>query len=242
MTQAVCFQCGDLKWGAFSHCRGCGAFPNTDDEFIVSLAFTDHHFDPEKLRQIGLSIKQGQSPRLDDETRKRFLPAVHEAKRMFGADRLGMRRAKPHVDLNEAQLENAKVQAKRLNTTFSPNLWLVRAVVVITMVLQAPIILRQHQQSLPMKLLIGLFTGLVFIKLAQLIGKLGKRLTARAPIAAHRAGIIAYWLGVGIALFSYILAGYVALDEGSLVWMGSSAALLYWLAGWGLRRALTPTA
>ena len=56
MTQAVCFKCGDIKWGAFNHCENCGAMPKSDDELMLSLAFTDYYFDLAKLRQIGRDI------------------------------------------------------------------------------------------------------------------------------------------------------------------------------------------
>jgi len=62
MTQAVCFKCGEIKWGAFNHCDKCGARPRSDDELMLSLAFTDHYFDLEKLQRIGRDIEMGNPP------------------------------------------------------------------------------------------------------------------------------------------------------------------------------------
>jgi hypothetical protein len=87
MTQVVCFKCGEIKWGAFNPCKKCGARPLSDDELMLSLAFSDHHFSAEQLSTIGLQFKQGLSPGLTDETRARLAPAVAEAKRICGFNR-----------------------------------------------------------------------------------------------------------------------------------------------------------
>jgi hypothetical protein len=57
MTQAVCFKCGEIKWGAFGNCNSCGARPESDDDLMTSLAFTDHYFDQSKLQQIDGILK-----------------------------------------------------------------------------------------------------------------------------------------------------------------------------------------
>ena len=64
MTQAVCFKCGDIKWCAFNPCEKCGARPKSDDELMLSLAFTDHYFDLAKLQQIGRDIEADKPPQL----------------------------------------------------------------------------------------------------------------------------------------------------------------------------------
>ena len=83
---AVCFKCGEIKWGAFNHCDKCGARPRSDDELMLSLAFTDHYFDLEKLQRIGRIIKMGNPPQLDEATKSKLSPAVQEAKMMLGID------------------------------------------------------------------------------------------------------------------------------------------------------------
>jgi hypothetical protein len=87
MTQAVCFKCGDIKWGAFNHCEGCGTRPKSDDELMLSLAFTDHYFDLPKLQQIGHGIAAGTPPQLAQSFRDKLYPAVQEAKAITGIGR-----------------------------------------------------------------------------------------------------------------------------------------------------------
>jgi hypothetical protein len=87
MTKAVCFKCGDIKWGALNRCKKCGALPRSDDELTLSLAFTDHYFDLATLQEIGRNIEMGNPPQLDDAIRAKLLPAVNEAKRLTGIGR-----------------------------------------------------------------------------------------------------------------------------------------------------------
>ena len=87
MTQAVCFRCGEIKWGAFGNCNACGARPESDDDLMTSLAFTDHYFDQSKLQQIGRDIKAGNRPQLSDATKESLLPAIRETKVMLGINR-----------------------------------------------------------------------------------------------------------------------------------------------------------
>jgi hypothetical protein len=73
VTQAVCFKCGEIKFGAFVACNHCGDTPSSDDDLVLSLAMTDHYFALDVMRQMGQSIKQGTRPHLDEETRKNLL-------------------------------------------------------------------------------------------------------------------------------------------------------------------------
>src|SRR6516162_5398292 len=87
MTHAVCFKCGEIKWGAFNGCRQCQAMPRADDELMLSLAFTDHHFEPDKLQQISQSIKNGETPQLTNAWKEQLAPAIEEVKRVIGIGR-----------------------------------------------------------------------------------------------------------------------------------------------------------
>src|SRR5579864_7717300 len=87
MTQALCFRCGDIKHGALNRCNGCGVSPVTDDEVMLSLAFTDHYFNLASLEQVGREIKRGNRPQLGQAARSKLYPAVVEAKRMTGIGR-----------------------------------------------------------------------------------------------------------------------------------------------------------
>jgi hypothetical protein len=95
MTHAVCFKCGEIKGGAFNRCRQCQAMPRTDDELMSSLAFTDHHFEPDKLQQISQSIRDGKTPQLTDAWKEQLAPAIEEVKRMMGIGRDAKRKALP---------------------------------------------------------------------------------------------------------------------------------------------------
>lgn len=66
MTTAVCIHCGDLKFGAFNKCSACGHEPTSDDEFIRSLALSDHFFSGDDLRKMSANISSGQEIEIDD--------------------------------------------------------------------------------------------------------------------------------------------------------------------------------
>ena len=73
MTTATCFNCGEIKFGAFVICPHCNKLPFSDDELILSLAMTDHYFQNDVLIQMGKSIKDGHPPHLDETTRENLL-------------------------------------------------------------------------------------------------------------------------------------------------------------------------
>ena len=77
MTTAVCFKCGEQKFGAFTPCGICKQIPRTDDELVLSIAMTDHYFSVENLMQMGQRIKEGKPPELSGDTKKQLLTALH---------------------------------------------------------------------------------------------------------------------------------------------------------------------
>lgn len=80
MTQAVCFKCGAIKFGAFCPCPECDVTPKTEDDLVISLAMTDHYFDMDTLKQIGESVRErGEPPNLDPETRQNLLETIRGA-------------------------------------------------------------------------------------------------------------------------------------------------------------------
>jgi hypothetical protein len=81
MTQAVCFYCGAIKFGAFVACEQCNRIPKTDDELVLSLAMTDHYFERKTLEQMGANIKIGKSPHLDETTRARLLQSLAQLRK-----------------------------------------------------------------------------------------------------------------------------------------------------------------
>lgn len=81
MTTAVCFHCGDLKFGSFCPCRACKNRPKTDDELIISLAMSDHYFEVETLNQMGDAIRQtGKPPTLHPDSYESFRQLIVDAK------------------------------------------------------------------------------------------------------------------------------------------------------------------
>jgi hypothetical protein len=59
MTIAVCVKCGSMKFGAYTRCQACNQYPETDDERLYSLVFTDHYLTVEKLKEISQSMLDG---------------------------------------------------------------------------------------------------------------------------------------------------------------------------------------
>ena len=82
MTQAVCFQCGEIKFGAFVLCPLCNARPSEDEELILSLAMTDHYFDLATMKQIGAAVKDGKPPHLDEKSRIDLMKQLAEFKKL----------------------------------------------------------------------------------------------------------------------------------------------------------------
>ena len=76
MTQAVCFRCGVIKFGAFVPCSDCGAMPENEDDLALSLAMTDHYFDMPTLKKMGESIREGVTPHLDPQTHAQLVGEI----------------------------------------------------------------------------------------------------------------------------------------------------------------------
>ena len=83
MTQAVCHNCGEIKFGAFIMCQSCKTTPSTDDDLALSLAMTDHYFDTAVLQQMSLSIKQGNPLHLDEKTRLTLLDQIRKYREIY---------------------------------------------------------------------------------------------------------------------------------------------------------------
>lgn len=103
MTMAVCFKCGEIKFGAFCPCEKCGQMPQSEDDRIISMAMTDHYFDMTTLKQIGEATKKnGKPPDLAPENREQIRqvfrkcdPKLPKIEKMLEADLVGTHRRKP---------------------------------------------------------------------------------------------------------------------------------------------------
>jgi hypothetical protein len=123
-------------------------------------------------------------------------------------------------------------------------IWFVRIMVVCLFVFYgAALTSQQIQPSVP-NFIKGFFTGLMMmIGLSLLVGSLCKKISAKAPNGAKRAGIVLYWLGNAIAISCIGLAVLVALQgmPARLAVIVASFAPFYWASGWGLRHSLSDT-
>ena len=56
MTVALCFNCGETKFGALCQCDKCEADPTGDSN--IDIAFSDHNYSVGTLEQFGSVIKE----------------------------------------------------------------------------------------------------------------------------------------------------------------------------------------
>lgn len=111
-------------------------------------------------------------------------------------------------------------------------IWFVRALVIGAFLLYAFVTGRSP--------ILGILSGMLVIGLSLLVGKIGHAISRRVPVAARRAGNGFFWIGTALAVFSIGLGAYAAYGGASRTLLGVfvALALVYWAAGWGLRRAL----
>jgi hypothetical protein len=84
MTKALCWQCGEFKFGAFNPCPACNAEPGNEEDIMVSLLLTDHDLSEDELVSLQERIRGGAKIEIDEETRNSLLPVVEEVKRISG--------------------------------------------------------------------------------------------------------------------------------------------------------------
>lgn len=60
MAMAICFKCGSEKSGALIACRKCGAAPQTNSEYTVSLVLSEHLSSKDELAQYSHELRNGQ--------------------------------------------------------------------------------------------------------------------------------------------------------------------------------------
>lgn len=77
MTQAICFNCGELKHGAFTLCSKCHSRPSKEEDLIHSLCLTDHYFSLETLLSIGKKIQGGEQFQFEPKLVEMISKEVH---------------------------------------------------------------------------------------------------------------------------------------------------------------------
>jgi hypothetical protein len=78
MTAAICFKCGEMKFGAWCPCPKCGALPESDDDLALSFAMSDHHFDTDALRQLGRCVAEGKPPALSADDKAAIIEMMRK--------------------------------------------------------------------------------------------------------------------------------------------------------------------
>jgi len=84
MTKALCWHCGEFKFGAFNPCLACDAIPRNEDEIMISLLLTDHYHSEDELELLQARIRGGARIEIDEETRIALLPVVDEVTYICG--------------------------------------------------------------------------------------------------------------------------------------------------------------
>ena len=80
MTRAVCFSCGEMKFGALVICKSCGARPASEDDLMVCLVLTDHYLNETELQQISLEIKAGHYVQLTNDQKQKLSLSKQDVK------------------------------------------------------------------------------------------------------------------------------------------------------------------
>lgn len=73
MTMALCLDCGDVKFGALCPCPACQV--SSSGNINLDIAFSDHHYALETLREFGAVIKVIHSSTTDAAVR--FWAFIH---------------------------------------------------------------------------------------------------------------------------------------------------------------------
>jgi len=90
VTEAICWKCGESKFGGFAECPQCEAVPSGEDDLMFSLFLTDHYLSKETMMEYQQRIRNGANLVLDDETRNLLRPSVVEASRIMGIPNSGI--------------------------------------------------------------------------------------------------------------------------------------------------------
>jgi hypothetical protein len=122
-------------------------------------------------------------------------------------------------------------------------IWLARTVIIVLVTLDGRLFAATRLRRPPFitDFVMGFGIGLFVIGVCWLIGNLGNKISAKAPVGARGVGTALYSLGIAIAVYCLWTSANAAYQgsSGENVVMLASYAVAYWIGGWGLRRALT---
>ena len=89
MTVAICIKCGAFKFGAWCPCEKCGAWPETEDDYVASFVLTDHFNDMAELEKVGAQIASGSKIHVEPGTLEPDLrETIHQVMRSAKAQEL----------------------------------------------------------------------------------------------------------------------------------------------------------
>lgn len=80
MTQAICFNCGEIKFGSFTECGKCGFTPVSDDDEVVSFLLTDHFYNIDELKTLSNRIKNGAEIEVSEEKKQQVISDIKEVR------------------------------------------------------------------------------------------------------------------------------------------------------------------
>ncbi len=84
MTQAICFHCGNRKFGAFVRCPSCLTRPQEEEQLAVSFLLTDHFMNAKELAAAAQKIQErGERPVIAPATRQAFQETLQVGTALF---------------------------------------------------------------------------------------------------------------------------------------------------------------
>ena len=79
MTQAICFNCGEIKFGSFTECGECCLTPVSGDE-VISFLLTDHFYEIDELKKLSNRIKNGAERDISEEVKQQVISDIKDAR------------------------------------------------------------------------------------------------------------------------------------------------------------------
>lgn len=86
MTAAICLNCGEFKFGAWTPCRKCGHVPTDEEDRAKHLIVTDHYLSQADLKSVGKNIKDGKQPQFSPEQIEQFKDTLRTAQPVTESD------------------------------------------------------------------------------------------------------------------------------------------------------------
>lgn len=115
MTQAICFNCGAEKFGAFNQCPECKATPSNIDQQILSIALCEHMHSKSQLTDYAKDIRAGRKPIISAGKLAQVHDALKDPQLMSMLGSISVRANNEHVKPLQSE-----PHAKPQNITLQP--------------------------------------------------------------------------------------------------------------------------